>query len=216
MTKKETINRNIGLTFDFIRQVIKDSTLLDKIQSGSTLEFVDKDFVKKENKNFEKRTTKRTYLKVKSELEMMDNEKLFLENPNVSKNSVIKDLQIRNQNEKKLYDLMCKAIIERRMISFYYESKGGKYHRKVEPYLMAIKENGNIYVTGYEYASKERTREKNNDRQGQYLLKKIDLDRFKTLEETFDSLKIPSDRIFGKLRTVKVICRVDKKAVHID
>ena len=47
-------------------------------------------------------------------------------------------------------------------------------------------------------------------------LKKIDLDRFKTLEETFDSLKIPSDRIFGKLRTVKVICRVDKKAVHID
>ena len=48
MTKKETINRNIGLTFDFLRQVVKNPSLLDKIPNGSTLEFVEKDFAKME------------------------------------------------------------------------------------------------------------------------------------------------------------------------
>jgi hypothetical protein len=44
MTKRETVNRNIGLTFDFVREIIKDPSIMDKIPNGAVLEFVDKDF----------------------------------------------------------------------------------------------------------------------------------------------------------------------------
>ena len=71
MTKKEGISRNIGLTFDFIRQAIKTPLLLDKIPNGSTLEFVEKDFVKKEKNGLDKKKGKRKYLRVKSELEII-------------------------------------------------------------------------------------------------------------------------------------------------
>lgn len=44
MTKKEIVNRNIGLTFDFVREIIKDPSIMDNILDGAVLEFVDKDF----------------------------------------------------------------------------------------------------------------------------------------------------------------------------
>ena len=66
MTNKESINRTIGLTFDFLRQVVKDPSLLDEIADGTTLEFIEKDFSKIEKG---KRTkAKRKYMMVKSEL----------------------------------------------------------------------------------------------------------------------------------------------------
>ena len=42
MTRKEKAQRNIKLTFDFIRQVIDDPKILDKIPNGSVLEFIEK------------------------------------------------------------------------------------------------------------------------------------------------------------------------------
>jgi hypothetical protein len=71
MTKNETIKRNIGLTFDFLRQVAKDPSILDKIPDGSTLEFVEKDFTKTVKKEPIKKESKRTYLRVKSKLELI-------------------------------------------------------------------------------------------------------------------------------------------------
>lgn len=71
MTKKEIINRNIGLTFDFLRQVAKDPALLNKIPNGSTLEFVEKDFVKKESSKKKKTGNKKKYMRVKSKLELI-------------------------------------------------------------------------------------------------------------------------------------------------
>ena len=71
MTKKETINRNIGLTFDFIRQVIKEPALLDKIPDGAELEFIEKDFVKKENSNSGRKKVNKKYLMVQSRLEII-------------------------------------------------------------------------------------------------------------------------------------------------
>ncbi len=68
MTNKEIINRNIGLTFDFLRQVAKDPSILDKIPDGTTLEFVEKDFSRIEKSKTSKIRTKRKYLRVKSEL----------------------------------------------------------------------------------------------------------------------------------------------------
>jgi hypothetical protein len=44
MTKKEIINRNIGLVFDFLRQVADDPSIIKGIPNGATLEFIDKDF----------------------------------------------------------------------------------------------------------------------------------------------------------------------------
>jgi len=71
MTKKETINRNIGLTFDFLRQVANDPSILDKIPDGTTLEFVEKDFSKTVKPEKKKKETAKTYLRVKSNLEII-------------------------------------------------------------------------------------------------------------------------------------------------
>ena len=71
MTKKETVNRNIGLVFDFIRQAVQEPALLDRIPDGSVLEFVEKDFVKKEKRNMGKKKLKKKYLRVQSRLEVI-------------------------------------------------------------------------------------------------------------------------------------------------
>ncbi len=66
MTKREKINRNIGLTFDFLRQVVDKPGIINNIPDGSILEFVEKDFPVTETR---KRKSKRKYLKVTSQLE---------------------------------------------------------------------------------------------------------------------------------------------------
>lgn len=43
MTKKETAERNIGMTFDFIRQVVEDPALAKSIVDGAEIDFIDKD-----------------------------------------------------------------------------------------------------------------------------------------------------------------------------
>ena len=44
MTKKEIVNRNIGLTFDFVREVLKDPSLIKSVPHNCEIEFVEKDF----------------------------------------------------------------------------------------------------------------------------------------------------------------------------
>ncbi len=65
MTKNEKINRNIGLSFDFLREIIKNPNLINTIKDGTNIEFIEKDFVKNEKKKI--RQTK--YYKVKSVFE---------------------------------------------------------------------------------------------------------------------------------------------------
>lgn len=43
MTKKEYMERNIGITFDFIRHLIDHPEIIDTIPSGAELDFIDKD-----------------------------------------------------------------------------------------------------------------------------------------------------------------------------
>ncbi|MDR0231435.1 MAG: hypothetical protein LBI82_04875 [Dysgonamonadaceae bacterium] len=43
MTHKETVKRNIGLTFDFVNYLIDNQTEIEKLPSGFTLEFIKKD-----------------------------------------------------------------------------------------------------------------------------------------------------------------------------
>ncbi|MEK6617020.1 MAG: hypothetical protein AABZ32_13115 [Bacteroidota bacterium] len=68
MTNKETIERNIGLTFDFLKQVVKTPSMLDDIANGSVIEFVEKDFSKKETK---KTVKPNRYLRVNTQFELV-------------------------------------------------------------------------------------------------------------------------------------------------
>ncbi len=65
MTKNEKTNRNIGLSFDFLREIVNNPKLLDSVKDGSNIEFVEKDFIKTETK----KTKRAKYFKVKSTFE---------------------------------------------------------------------------------------------------------------------------------------------------
>ena len=43
MTKKEYIERNIGMTFDFIKSLIDHPEAIESIPDGAELDFIDKD-----------------------------------------------------------------------------------------------------------------------------------------------------------------------------
>lgn len=43
MTKKEYVERNIGMTFDFIRQLIDCPEMIESIPDSTELTFIDKD-----------------------------------------------------------------------------------------------------------------------------------------------------------------------------
>jgi uncharacterized protein YecE (DUF72 family) len=120
-----------------------------------------------------------------------------------------KDEPITKQ-EADVLSLVISAIKQRKMVEFYYESTSGKGWRKVEPYLIAVKDNGrgNIFFTGYIDPASEVKRKDGKDDQGQYLLNKIKLSRFRILDEEFDAVKVDKEVIFGKLTTVRIVYRV--------
>ncbi len=68
MTNKETVNRNIGLSFDFIRQIINNPKIMDKIENNSTIEFLQKDYPEREKT---KRIITDKFIKVKRNFEMI-------------------------------------------------------------------------------------------------------------------------------------------------
>jgi hypothetical protein len=67
MTNKETVNRNIGLAFDFLREINEKPHLLNKIPDNVTIDFVEKDFPKMEKA---KTSSGRKYVIVKNEFEV--------------------------------------------------------------------------------------------------------------------------------------------------
>jgi hypothetical protein len=73
LTKKEKTSRDIVLTFDFLRQLIDNPKILDKIPSGCTIEFVDKDFpqLERASRQMTINTVKKKYLRVKTHLEII-------------------------------------------------------------------------------------------------------------------------------------------------
>ena len=50
MTNKETVERNIGLTFDFVNQLIEKPELTERLQDEFDIEFIEKDFPNLERK----------------------------------------------------------------------------------------------------------------------------------------------------------------------
>jgi len=92
--------------------------------------------------------------------------------------------------EAKLRKLICQCIKEHKVLWLSYKSKSGEHWRKVDPYILAIKDNGegNTFFTGYVYPSKEAKRENNNDNQGHYLLNKIDINQLEYLTKRLMNL----------------------------
>ncbi len=68
MTNKETVNRNIGLTFDFIKQVIRNPEIMDSIEDNSTIEFLQKDYPEREKS---KRIIADKFIRVKRKFELI-------------------------------------------------------------------------------------------------------------------------------------------------
>jgi len=72
MTSKETIERNIGLTFDFVNHLIENKSDLEKLPDNFTVEFIEKDFPKLQRRQALRRTTadtNRKYIQVKNSFE---------------------------------------------------------------------------------------------------------------------------------------------------
>lgn len=70
MTNKETVERNIGLTFDFVKFLIDNPKHIEKLPDKFVLDFVEKDFTKKTYKpkhTFKQR--KSTFVKVRNTFE---------------------------------------------------------------------------------------------------------------------------------------------------
>lgn len=68
MTNKETTERNIGLTFDFLRQIVKNPSIIDKMPGKSIIEFVQKDIPIKEKETI---IRPNKYIRVKREFELI-------------------------------------------------------------------------------------------------------------------------------------------------
>jgi len=68
MTNKEKINRNIGLTFDFVRYLFNNPKEVTKLPNNFEIEFIEKDF---RIENMIDRKDKKL-IKVKNSFEMID------------------------------------------------------------------------------------------------------------------------------------------------
>ena len=68
MTNKETVNRNIGLTFDFARQIVEDPGMIGNLKDNAVIEFLQKDYPVKEKA---KQVKTDSFIKVKRNFELI-------------------------------------------------------------------------------------------------------------------------------------------------
>jgi hypothetical protein len=106
---------------------------------------------------------------------------------------------------------LCKAIQERRLVQFYYESKTSdkKDWRTVEPYLVGIrKQDGHMVLSGWFIPTDEQLNDKQRAMQKLYLIDRIDKDAITVLPATFSRLKVESNKIYDT-PTLEILCRVE-------
>jgi len=72
MTNKETVERNIGLTFDFVNYLVDNPSIAENFPDKFKLEFVEKDFPKNEKKEKVKSGSqlKSRYVRVRNTFEL--------------------------------------------------------------------------------------------------------------------------------------------------
>jgi len=72
MTKKETIRKNIELTFDFVRQLINNPKLAETLPDKCEIEFIEKDY----SSHTEKELKGKRLIKVQHNFELIKNPSL--------------------------------------------------------------------------------------------------------------------------------------------
>jgi hypothetical protein len=72
MTNRETVERNIGLTFDFVNYLIDNPSVTTKFPDNFKLEFIEKDFpkIERENKNSGLAEPVNKYVRVRNTFEL--------------------------------------------------------------------------------------------------------------------------------------------------
>jgi hypothetical protein len=72
MTNKETIERNLGLTFDFVNFLIDNPSVADSLPENFNLEFIEKDFPNIEKKEQSQDDVKitRKFVRVRNTFEL--------------------------------------------------------------------------------------------------------------------------------------------------
>jgi len=58
MTKREYAEKNIGMTFDFVKQIIEHPEILDTMPDGAEVDFIDKDMPVKIKENRRKKVAR--------------------------------------------------------------------------------------------------------------------------------------------------------------
>jgi len=72
MTNKETVERNIGLTFDLVNHIIDSPDNLEKIPDNTTIQFIEKDFpILESNTPGKKRPGKSKQVRVRNSFELI-------------------------------------------------------------------------------------------------------------------------------------------------
>jgi len=68
MTNKEIVERNIGLTFDFVNYLIDNKSEVEKLPDNFNLKFIEKDFPKRQylQKGGKKTLLQERYVRVKN------------------------------------------------------------------------------------------------------------------------------------------------------
>jgi hypothetical protein len=105
-----------------------------------------------------------------------------------------------------LVKIVSQAIDNRQLMRFYYESSssGKKEWRTVEPYILAKKHNGNVFLAALPLEELKKNIADRNT--GHYLLSKMDINQLEILPEKYDEPKVARERITDT-PTIKVICR---------
>ncbi len=72
MTNKETVERNIGLTFDYVNYLMDHPSEVNELPANFKVEFIEKDFPKIEKSEPVKQASKvnRKYVRVRNSFEM--------------------------------------------------------------------------------------------------------------------------------------------------
>ena len=106
-----------------------------------------------------------------------------------------------------LVDIVCKAIKQRRLLSFPYKSiNGNEGQREIRPYLLGVNKIGNIELVGVPSEEVE-TKTLNDRKSGHYLLKRIDPSYLKILDKTFDDPGVSRSRVVDTPTMKEIICR---------
>ena len=72
MTNKETVERNIGLTFDFVSYLIDNPSIAETLSDSFKMEFIEKDFprIEKNENLLTKGKSNRKYVRVRNTFEV--------------------------------------------------------------------------------------------------------------------------------------------------